>query len=208
MTSICRWVQFSSLWWVSVVVGGQHSVCHTVLVPRIAQPIICWTCSVLSSGWLCVTMAVYWLLSWQGWNYKLLHGISTSPLFTWKCHSSHWHWLWQTCVSVSYSAQCAWKGLLQFLEAVKSIQFFEKKFSDHWRARLHTKWTFRSIGSIQSIWMELRPVWHFGAGLWGTLDYQRDTLHVRRCQKMRMLFQASNQNICNGAREDTVHLNG
>ena len=152
MTSICRWVQFSSLWWVSVVVGGQHSVCHTVLVPRIAQPIICWTCSVLSSGWLCVTMAVYWLLSWQGWNYKLLHGISTSPLFTWKCHSSHWHWLWQTCVSVSYSAQCAWKGLLQFLEAVKSIQFFEKKFSDHWRARLHTKWTFRSIGSIQSIW--------------------------------------------------------
>ena len=63
-------------------------------------------------------MAVFWLLSWQGWTFKVCHRIATSPLFTWKCHSSrHRHWLWQTCVTVCHSAHCA--GLVQFLEGSK-----------------------------------------------------------------------------------------
>ena len=28
------------------------------------------------------------LLLWQGWSCKICHRIATSPLFTWKCHSS------------------------------------------------------------------------------------------------------------------------
>ena len=58
MLTADRWVQCSSHVWVSVVVGSHYSVCYTVLVPRIAQPMICWTCSVPSSGSLWETMGV------------------------------------------------------------------------------------------------------------------------------------------------------
>ena len=45
-----------------------------------------------------------------------------------------------------------WKVWCNFLKAVKPSQFFEKKFSDHWRAQSQTRRAFCSDDNIQSLW--------------------------------------------------------
>ena len=92
-----RWVQCSSLLWVSVVSQS---------MPHCSSAKGCSTYYLLNMfGSLIIRL---WL--WQYFGYchgkdGTCHRIATSPLFTWKCHSNHRrHWLWQTCVSVWYLA--------------------------------------------------------------------------------------------------------
>ena len=101
MLTADRWVQRSSLLWVSVVVGSHHSVCHTVLVPRVAQPMICWTCSVpleRSCEWRhtfqvpvlhrckslrTVLLGCLWLNNWIPQSQPVLHPYRMKTAYQW-----------------------------------------------------------------------------------------------------------------------------